>query len=505
MTVLRSGSASDVGRVRTVNEDLALESLTLFAVADGMGGHVGGEVAARTAIDTLRTEFTRASSVDGLVGAVRLANQAVWEAGRADQALRGMGTTLVAAALVTTDDGDRLVLTNVGDSRAYRLHGGELSQLSVDHSVAEELVARGELSEAEAAVHPHRHILTRALGVAPEVDVDVWQVVPEEGDRFVLCSDGLTNEIPVAEMTDVLTESRDPQEVATTLVAKANRAGGNDNITVVVLDVVVGDHPGAAAAGGVVGGEASGRGSGGAGAGADAPGQAAGVGASGPQPGTGGAGSAAGVVVASPPGTTVAPGVAGLPAPSPSPPNGAGTGVGGRVTVPGGAQRGRTAAPVRPTVRVPRRITFRVILFIILLGGVVYGGYSVIRWYVNSSYFVGLNHGKVVIYEGRRGGFVGIEPKIVTRYDMTTSQVPSIDLGAVRSGVEESSLNAAKSYVTKVLQQGNCFLKNAPPSCSTSTTTSPTSTVASTPASTVALPERPRIGGAAALAMAGAA
>jgi protein phosphatase len=241
LTVLRSGSASDVGRVRTVNEDLALESLTLFAVADGMGGHVGGEIAARTAIDTLQTEFSRMPSAEGLAGAIHEANRAIWERGHADADLRCMGTTLTAAALVATDEGDRLVLANVGDSRAYRLHGDELVQLTTDHSVAEELVARGELSEEEAAVHPHRHILTRALGVQPDVDVDVWQVVPEEGDRFLLCSDGLTNEVPIDQITEVLSDSRDPQEAAETLVRLANQAGGNDNATVVVLDVMVGE------------------------------------------------------------------------------------------------------------------------------------------------------------------------------------------------------------------------------------------------------------------------
>ena len=250
--VLRSGSASDVGRVRTVNEDLALESLTLFAVADGMGGHVGGEIAARTAIETLQAEFARKPSADGLAAAIHDANKAVWERGHEDVDLRGMGTTMIAAALVATDDGDRLVLANVGDSRAYRLHGDTLVQLTTDHSVAEELVARGELSEEEAAVHPHRHILTRALGVQPEVAIDVWELVPEEGDRFLLCSDGLTNEVPVEEITDVLSRTRDPRQAAEDLVRLANEAGGNDNATVVVVDVMVGepasDEPEGAAA-----------------------------------------------------------------------------------------------------------------------------------------------------------------------------------------------------------------------------------------------------------------
>ena len=120
-----------------------------------------------------------------------------------------MGTTVVAAALVVTDDTDRLVLANVGDSRAYRFHDGVLDQLSVDHSVAEELVAQGALSEAEAAVHPKRHILTRALGISPQVEVDVWEVVPVEGDRYLLCSDGLSNEVPADVMASVLS-LRDP-------------------------------------------------------------------------------------------------------------------------------------------------------------------------------------------------------------------------------------------------------------------------------------------------------
>ncbi len=242
MTVLRSGSASDVGRVRTINEDRALESLTLFAVADGMGGHVGGEVASSITIETLQAGFTRNPTTDGLVAAVQEANRAVWERGVGDQALRGMGTTVTAAALVATDDGDRLVLANVGDSRAYRFHANALIQLSVGHSVAEELVARGELSKAEAAVHPHRHILTRALGITPQVEVDIWQVVPEEGDRYLLCSDGLSNEVRPEVITEVLSDVPDPQSAADTLVGLANASGGNDNITAVVIDVLVGEE-----------------------------------------------------------------------------------------------------------------------------------------------------------------------------------------------------------------------------------------------------------------------
>ena len=452
MTVLRSGSASDVGRVRTVNEDLALESLTLFAVADGMGGHVGGEIAARTAIDTLQAEFARQASADGLAGAIHQANKAVWERGRADADLRGMGTTIIAAALVATDEGDRLVLANVGDSRAYRLHDGDLVQLTTDHSVAEELVARGELSEEEASVHPHRHILTRALGVQPDVEVDVWQLVPEEGDRFLLCSDGVSNEVPSDQITGVLVETRDPREAAEALVQMANQAGGNDNATVVVLDVMVGETPPVAS--GTSDAVAGVSAAPGVAAVADAPAAAASP-----------AGST--MVVSAPesaPPTTDEPGSGG-----PVTSNGAGTAVVSRSAPEADVGRGPARQDRRAGPRVPRRITFRVVLFLIVLGGLAYAGYATIRWYVNSSYFVGLSHEHVVIYQGRPGGFAGINPKIVDRSKITTSQVQSFKLPDLRVGVQEPSYQAAKNYVSSLLQSV-CSLDQPPAYCNGVTT-----------------------------------
>jgi serine/threonine protein phosphatase PrpC len=455
--------------VRTVNEDLALESLSLFAVADGMGGHVGGEIAARTAIDTLQAEFARKPSAEGLTGAIHEANKAVWERGHADADLRGMGTTLIAAALVATDEGDRLVLANVGDSRAYRLHGRDLAQLTTDHSVAEELVARGELSEEEAAVHPHRHILTRALGVQPDVAVDVWQLVPEEGDRFLLCSDGLTNEVPSERITDVLTRTRDPREAAETLVGMANQAGGNDNATVVVLDVMVGEppspeedtHAGEVAPGAPTWASAAPDGA----AGAPAP-------------------SGSTMVVSAPP----SPGPSGLGSVAPPTANGVGAAVVSRtgpdITVdrpPSRRYDPHTGA------RIPRRVTFRVVLFLVVLGGLVYGGYATVRWYVDSSYFVGFSHGQVVIYQGRPGGFVGINPKIVKRTQVTAGQVPSYKVPDLQGGVQEPSYKDALGYVTN-LQQSVCALQSPPAYCSSATTpTTPGATTATTvPTSTPA-------------------
>ncbi len=470
MTVLRSGSASDVGRVRTVNEDLALESLTLFAVADGMGGHVGGEIAARTAIDTLQAEFARKPSADGLAGAIHEANRAVWERGHADADLRGMGTTIIAAALVATDDGDRLVLANVGDSRAYRLHGGDLVQLTTDHSVAEELVARGELSEQEASVHPHRHILTRALGVQPDVAVDVWQMVPEEGDRFLLCSDGLTNEVPAEQIEGVLVGTRDPGEAAESLVEMANQAGGNDNATVVVLDVMVGETPAAAP-------DASGAATGASGVPAD-PGVAdSPLGAVAPV-----AGST--MVVSAPdsvPPATDEPGPGGVVTT-----NGAGAAVVSRSAPEADRDRRPARQDRHAGPRVPRRITFRVLLFLIVLGGLAYAGYATIRWYVDSSYFVGLSHEHVVIYQGRPGGFVGINPKIVDRTKMTTAQVQSYKIPDLRAGVQEPSYKAAKNYVSLLLQSV-CSLDQPPAYCAgVATPTAPGATTTTLPGSTPA-------------------
>ena len=241
MTLLRSGSATDTGLVRSVNQDLAVESPNLFAVADGMGGHAGGEVAAQLAVDTLANAFGRQPTGAGLSQAVTEANSVVWEHSLDHPDLRGMGTTLAAVALVNEDDHDVLALVNVGDSRVYRFHDGELSQITDDHSLAEEMVKTGELTSAEAAVHPHRHILTRALGANADVSVDLWRIQPARGDRFLLCSDGLTNELEDAEIAEVLCSVSDPREAADLLVRAARSHGGSDNITAVVVDVVVGD------------------------------------------------------------------------------------------------------------------------------------------------------------------------------------------------------------------------------------------------------------------------
>ena len=155
--------------------------------------------------------FGRQPTAAGLSEAVTEANTVVWEHSLENPELRGMGTTLTAAGLVNEDGRDVLALVNVGDSRSYRFHDGELTQLTTDHSLAEEMVRTGELTEGEAAVHPHRHILTRALGVSADVAVDLWRIQPVRGDRFLLCSDGLTNELDADQISEVLTSVPDPR------------------------------------------------------------------------------------------------------------------------------------------------------------------------------------------------------------------------------------------------------------------------------------------------------
>jgi protein phosphatase len=227
------GAATDVGRVREGNEDAYLvdDAMGLMAVADGMGGHRAGEVASVTALEALRAAIT---SGRPLRESIEDANQAVFAKAQTDTNLRGMGTTLTAGTLVA---GGTVLLGHVGDSRAYLLHDGELRQVTEDHSLVEELVREGRLTADEAAVHPQRSIITRALGVDPAVDVDVYPVELTPGDRLLLCSDGLTGMVQPDVIAATLRREEDPARAAAQLIDAANQAGGEDNITVVVVAV----------------------------------------------------------------------------------------------------------------------------------------------------------------------------------------------------------------------------------------------------------------------------
>ena len=232
MITLRTAGRSDIGRVRENNEDAIVGSDRLALVADGMGGHPGGEIAASTAAAVVPAVFTGRSG-DELEAAVRAANWAIRDRGVAQPGLEGMGTTICAAGLLT--DG-HIAVVNVGDSRAYLWHEDELTQLTQDHSVTAELIQRGDLREEDALQHPHHGILTRALGVGPEVQIDRTTLAVEEGDRIVLCSDGLFNELSGEEITITLRESDDIVLIADNLIRRAIAHGGGDNISVVVAE-----------------------------------------------------------------------------------------------------------------------------------------------------------------------------------------------------------------------------------------------------------------------------
>jgi protein phosphatase len=227
---IRVGVATDIGLVREGNEDAYLVVAPLYAVADGMGGHRGGEVASSLALETVQHLFERQEGT--LADQVAEANRAVYDRSQSDRSVSGMGTTLTAAVI----DGDEVHVVHVGDSRAYLLHDGRLTQLTEDHTLVHRMVVEGEITPAEAETHPHRSILTRALGVDERVQVDEGDVRVETGDRLLLCTDGLTGMVPEEEIQEIMLAAGDPQEVVDRLVTVANRAGGIDNITAVVLD-----------------------------------------------------------------------------------------------------------------------------------------------------------------------------------------------------------------------------------------------------------------------------
>jgi serine/threonine protein phosphatase PrpC len=515
VTVLRSGSATDTGRVRKNNQDLPLEAPNLFAVADGMGGHVGGEVAARVAIDSLSSSFTREPTTDGLKSAFSEANRAVWQESQDQSELQGMGTTLTAVALVGGADGrDVLALANVGDSRAYVFSDGALTQVTADHSLAEERMRQGEMTEEEAAVHPQRHILTRVLGVFPDVETDMWELQLRSGDRVVLCSDGLSNEVSLEEMGHVLATEPDPGRAARQLVQVANDNGGADNITVVVVDVLVGEDgssaasvvkpigqragpplivaPAAVATAAVLGESAEA---------AAAPPAAADQAAPLAPPASPTRPPATGEVPATSRTGALAPGAqlgfggATTKLSTDGPESGENF-LGNTQTKPIARSSVRAASPRPPApiprnesrrarrrrLGIPRRITIRVILFMILIAAVPVGAYFAIRWYAYDNWYPKVRGTAIVIEQGRAGGVLWFKPKQVDNTGITTAQLVPEAVAQIHSGVQETSLKAAKNYVVQQHQE-YCFQHSgcgAPPPTG-SNTIGPSGSIPTTP------------------------
>lgn len=227
---------TDVGRVREANEDAFLVGESIVAVADGMGGHLAGEVASATALEPVRALDGRAfedgpSAISALREAVVQANDTVSKMAREEPSYRGMGTTLTAALI----EGRRLHVAHVGDSRAYLLRGNRFSQLTDDHTLVQHLVDEGQITREEAATHPQRSIITRAIGVSPEIDVDALSLELDPGDQVLLCSDGLTGVVSDDDIARELRAWDDPEETLKRLIEAANAGGGPDNVTAVLL------------------------------------------------------------------------------------------------------------------------------------------------------------------------------------------------------------------------------------------------------------------------------
>jgi len=414
---LRAGAATDVGRARTINQDghLLRPERGLWAVADGMGGAQGGEVASAMALEVLEEAYNE-RGIAPLLAAIAEANHRIHQAAD-DPDLRGMGTTTVALAVVPAEGdvdegtGDQdsgpqhLVVVNVGDSRAYLFRDGALTQLTEDHSIVGELVRDGRITREEANVHPQRNIVTRVLGPYEEIEADLWPIDAVRGDRILLCSDGLFGEVSDDQISAVLRRLGDPNEAATELVRLANDAGGRDNITVVVVDVV--DDGGIAeSASAALAGRTSGL-------------------AAGDRDGADLAGFSTAI---SPEGQEDE---------------------GPAEVTPKPSRAERKAA--RRARRVGRtRLTWRVVAFVILLVAVIGGALATVQWYGTSTYFVAYDGDEVAIFQGRPGGLLWIDPTLEEDTGILRDEVPAAYRAALEEGHELSSRAQAERYVSNI-------------------------------------------------------
>lgn len=226
------GSRTDVGNVREQNEDSLVVAPPLFVVADGMGGHAAGEVASEIAVKTIAECAPAHVDAEALGKAVETANREVINAALTGQGREGMGTTCTAAMM----EGNSLAIAQVGDSRAYLLHAGKLTQLTRDHSLMANMIEAGQITPEEARYHPNRSVITRALGSDVDMEADLYEITVQEGDRLLLCSDGLTSMVTDDRIEHIMNRIADPQACAAALADEALAAGGLDNVTVIVAD-----------------------------------------------------------------------------------------------------------------------------------------------------------------------------------------------------------------------------------------------------------------------------
>ena len=439
----RWGAATDVGRLRSVNEDSVLAVTPLFAVADGMGGHVGGEIASEVALATLRERFGASEhpTTESLVQAVRDANTAIYDRAVAEVRLRGMGTTLTAVAVVDRDGDERLAVVNVGDSRAYVLQDGALRQITRDHTYVEDLVSAGEITAEEARFHPQRHIVTRALGIEPDVQVDAWEAPPGAGDRYLVCSDGLFNEVDDGQISAVLTGTADPQDAAERLVRLANDAGGRDNITVIVLDVT-GDG----------------------------------------QPRPDREPAAVTVDVDEGPPTEAIATPVGLASPDGTPPVGGWLDPEQQATTQHAAMPPPSSPPEPPPPQEPkrRRVTWRAVLFVAAIVAIVAIAIGGITYYGRSGYYVGFVGDQVAVFKGQKGGVLWVDPTIEATYSLRRGDLSPAWQQNLDRTISFTSRAAADAWFDTLRSN-----PAAVPSLATTTTTVVVTTATAAPVPTV--------------------
>lgn len=447
------GGATDQGQVREGNEDgyVVDRRLQLFAVADGMGGHRAGEVASATALEALRAAV---ASGTGLGDAITSANAAVHGKATGDEDLHGMGTTLTAVV----PDGNGVLVGHVGDSRAYLLRDGELRQLTTDHSLVEELVREGRLTEEQAAVHPQRSIITRALGVEDDVEVDVYPVPLLPGDRLLLCSDGLTTMLRPEDISALLRRESDPTRAANLLVDAANAAGGEDNITTIVIDIEDDGADPFAPAPASVGTAVTTL----APVGIPAPTAASG-------PASGSSTSDETEALAAPDSsdrTQAIPAVAKAPAgPAVEPVKGLPEGATAAQALAQRERAERRKERDRHPVRSFGRFARFLLPIVLILGLAV----AVTAWYARRTYYVAFDHkGQVTVYQGRPGGLLIWDPTIVRHTALTKDELTEDARLDVEDRKEFDDKGAAIAFVGRV---------EARATASTSTTSTTTTTV----------------------------
>ena len=436
---LVAGSATDVGQVRSLNEDSVLVTSNVFAVADGMGGHRGGEVASSMALDALRASFV-GDDAAALIDAVQAANAAVYAYAGSNPEVAGMGTTVVAVGVVRRDDTERLAVVNIGDSRIYLANASGLRQVSEDHSLVEALVREGRLTEDQAATHPQRNVVTRALGIEAHVAVDAWELIPTPGDRLLLCSDGLFNELGPDEIAGLLGSEADPQRAVDALVAAANQRGARDNVSAVVVDVVDAAAP---PEGAVLLTRLT------------APVSDLGLADdTAPVPR---------VVTAAP---AIDPADSAGPTPASAPPDSV-----AQVLVDGPTDGAPAAAPAvaTPAPR-RRRFTWRVAAFVLALIVIVGAAGGAVVYAARSAYYVKLDRGEVVVFKGRPGGLLWFEPTVDTRTGIRAASIPT--------QLQNSELSRAGGHPAGSRQEALAYVDQLAADIADNTTTTTTTTTA---------------------------